>query len=258
MKFSFEVGQSEPHKVEFYWGPMFGTLRIKVDNEIIKEKIANAANKKILLVGTGKFGNHIGKNLKNYLSGPSLLFTNRTDKKSQQLAKECDGQFVPYESLAAAVLEADVIIVSSASEKYTIHPSHFTNTKQRLILDLSVPQNVDPDVKNIEGITLLNVDEISAILDKTISLRQAEIPKALEIIKKTMLDLCTWYRKQEINPLLRIVKTQLYELSEIHLANQPCDERIHKAVSSLAIQLHQQNNRGCQCISTLSSYLHLN
>ena len=38
MKFSFEVGQSEPHKVEFYWGPMFGTLRIKVDNEIIKEK----------------------------------------------------------------------------------------------------------------------------------------------------------------------------------------------------------------------------
>jgi len=226
--------------------------------EIIKEKIANAANKKILLVGTGKFGNHIGKNLKNYLSGPSLLFTNRTDKKSQQLAKECDGQFVPYESLAAAVLEADVIIVSSASEKYTIHPSHFTNTKQRLILDLSVPQNVDPDVKNIEGITLLNVDEISAILDKTISLRQAEIPKALEIIKKTMLDLCTWYRKQEINPLLRIVKTQLYELSEIHLANQPCDERIHKAVSSLAIQLHQQNNRGCQCISTLSSYLHLN
>ncbi len=52
----------------------------------------------------------------------------------------------------------------------------------------------------MEGVTLLNVDEISAILDKTISLRQAEIPKAMEIINKTMFDLCTWYRKQEINP----------------------------------------------------------
>ena len=61
-----------------------------------------------------------------------------------------------------------------------------------------------------------------------------------------------------INPLLRIVKTQLYELSEIHLTNQPYEEKIHKAVSSLAVQLHQQNNKGCQCITALSSYLHMN
>ena len=51
-----------------------------------------SANKKILLVGTGKFGNHIGKNLKNYLSSSSLYFTNRTDKKALDLAKECDGR----------------------------------------------------------------------------------------------------------------------------------------------------------------------
>lgn len=226
--------------------------------EIIKEKITDLKNKKILLVGTGKFGNHIGKNLKSYLSGSPLLFANRTDQKALDLAKECNGEFVPYKNLASSAEDADVIIVSSASEKYTIHPSFFTTVKPRLILDLSVPQNVDPAVKNLEAITLLNVDEISVILDKTISLRQAEIPKAMEIIKRTMLDLCTWYRKQAINPLLRIVKTQLYELSEIHLADQPFEEKIHKAVSSLAIQLNHQNNRGCQCINALSSYLHMN
>lgn len=226
--------------------------------EIIKEKISNLRHKKILLVGTGKFGNHIGKNLKSYLSSSSLLFANRTNQKALDLATECKGEFVPYENLALAAADADVIIVSSASDKYIIHPSFFTNSEPRLILDLSVPQNVDPAVKNLEGITLLNVDEISVILDKTIALRQAEVPKAMEIINKTMRDLCTWYRKQEINPLLRIVKTQLYELSEIHLPNEPYEEKIHKAVSSLAIELNHQNNRGCQCISALSSYLHMN
>jgi len=165
---------------------------------------------------------------------------------------------VPYKNLPFASNDADIIIVSSAAETYTIHPSFFTNHKSRLILDLSVPQNVVPAVKNLKGITLLNVDEISAILDKTISLRQAEIPKAMEIINRTMLDLCTWYRKQAINPLLRMVKTQLYELSEIHISDQAFEEKIHKAVSSLAIQLHQQNNKGCQCITALSSYLHMN
>jgi glutamyl-tRNA reductase len=227
--------------------------------EIIKERVADFNSKKVLLVGTGKFGNHIGKNLKNYLSSSSLLFTNRTGEKALNLAKECNGEFIPYENLASASVEADIIIVSSASEKYIIHPSFFTDDKQRLILDLSVPQNVDPAVKNIEGITLLNVDEISVILDKTIALRQAEVPKAMEIIQKTMLDLCNWYRRLAISPLLRIVKTQLYELSETHLTNQqPFEEKIHKAVSSLAIQLNHQNNKGCQCISALSSYLHMN
>ena len=226
--------------------------------EIIKERIADIAQKKILLVGTGKFGHHIGKNIKNYLPVSSVYFTNRTDKKAEILANECNGLFVPYKDLEKEVNDADIIIVSSAAEAYTVYTRFFTTEKPRLILDLSVPQNVDPLVKTLKDVTLLNVDEISAILDKTISLRQAEIPQAMEIINKTMLDLCTWYRKQEINPMLRIVKSQLYELSELHNANKPCDEKIHKAVSSLAIQLHQENNRGCQCISTLSTYLHMN
>lgn len=38
MRFSFEVGHGEPHKVEFYWGQMFGALEIKIDGKIIDEK----------------------------------------------------------------------------------------------------------------------------------------------------------------------------------------------------------------------------
>jgi glutamyl-tRNA reductase len=226
--------------------------------EIIKEKIADPANKKILLVGTGKFGHHIGNNLKNYLPGSSLFFTNRTDKKALKLAIECDAEFVPYKYLALEADAADIIVVSSAAENYTIQPSFFTTSKSRLILDLSVPQNVDPSVGNIAGISLLNVDEISVILDKTISLRQAEIPKAMCIIDATIENLMEWYHKQSNNPLLRTVKTQLYELSEIHFTDQFMEEKIHKAVSSLAIQLQNQNNKGCQCIHALSTYLHMN
>ena len=117
--------------------------------EIIKEKIADLSNKKILLVGTGKFGHHIGNNLKNYLPDSSLFFTNRTDKKALKLAMECDAEFVPYKYLALEADAADIIIVSSAAENYTIHPSFFTTPKSRLILDLSVPQNVNPAVGNI-------------------------------------------------------------------------------------------------------------
>lgn len=226
--------------------------------EIIKERIEDLNQKKIFLIGTGKFGSHIGKNLKSYLPNASLSFSNRTATKAQALAAVCDASFLPYEEVADGADSADVIIVSSASENYTVIPEFFTSEKPRLILDLSVPQNVDPEVKKIQGVTLLNVDEISAKLDHTINLRKAEIPKAVDIINDTMRDLCDWYRKQANNPILRTVKSQLYELSEIHADLESREEKIHKTVSSLALQLDHQKNIGCQCIAALNSYLHLN
>jgi glutamyl-tRNA reductase len=226
--------------------------------EIIRERITDPDQKKIFLVGTGKFGAQIGKNLKSYLPNTKLSFANRTDEKAITLAETCDAKFVPFKNLVKEANNADIIIVSSAAENYTIIPEYFSSAKPRLILDLSVPQNVDPGVKNLKSITLLNVDEISSKLDNTIALRKAEIPFAVDIINDNMKDLCDWYRKQANGPILKAVKNQLYELSEIHLPNQNWDDKIHKTVSSLAIQLDHQKNRGCQCISALSSYLHMN
>ncbi|MEO8112614.1 MAG: glutamyl-tRNA reductase [Ginsengibacter sp.] len=226
--------------------------------EIIKEKVADTFNKKILLIGTGKFGNHVGRNLQTYIPDADLVFTNRTDSKALELAEQCNATFLPYKNLAEAANDADIILVSATADSYTIHPAFFTTQKPRLILDLSVPQNVDPAVKNLHNVEYLNVDEISVILDKTISLRQAEVPQAMEIIDLTMQNMMEWYRKQANSPLLRKIKSQLQELNELLFQDEYSEEKIHKTVSSLAVQLHNKNNKGCQYISALSSYLHMN
>lgn len=223
--------------------------------EIIKEKITDLSDKKILLVGTGKFGNHIAKNMQDYLPVSNIFFTNRTDEKAIELAENYNGKFIAYSHLADSCDEADIIIVSSAASSYSIYPKFFTTNKPRLLLDLSVPQNVDPEVKNIPGATVLNVDEVSMILNKTISLRHAEVPKALQIIDETLTSLEEWHRLQFNNPLLRMVKSQLFELSKVYFNDEEDDERIHKTVSSLALKLKEKDNRGCLCLNALSSYL---
>jgi glutamyl-tRNA reductase len=223
--------------------------------EIIKEKIPDISNKKILLLGTGKFGYNVAVNLKTYLPDCSLVFCNRTDEKASGLAEKCNADFIPYENLAATANDADVVIVSTSSETYTIEPAFFTTEKSRLILDLSIPQNVDPAVKNIQGIELMNVDEISAILNKTIDKRKSEIPKALQIIKETINEVKEWYVMQGNNPMLRKIKSHLTKLVEAETSINR-NEKIHKTVSTLALQLKKENNKGCQYIHALNSHLH--
>jgi len=221
--------------------------------EIIKEKIAHLADKKILLFGTGKFGNNVAVNLSTYLPDASLHFCNRTDEKAILLAEKCNAAFVPFNDLSEAVNDTDILIVSTSSESYSVLPSFFTNEKERLVLDLSIPQNVDPAIKNIPGIQLMNVDEISVILDKTIDKRKAEIPQALQVIAETISELKDWYESQAHNPVLRKIKSQLNELAgdEITMCNK---QRIQKTVSFLAIQLKKESNKGCQYINALNNY----
>jgi glutamyl-tRNA reductase len=226
--------------------------------EIIKEKIPDLSDKKILLIGTGKLGNHIAKNLKSYLGDCSLSFCNRTDDKAILLAQTYETDFVPYNDLCEVTDKFDVIIVSAAAENFIISLPHFKTSKSRLILDLSIPQNVDPCVKNLPGIDLMNVDEISVILNDTIQKRESEIPKALKIIEQTISELNEWYTMQLNNPMLRKIKLQLHELSKQHSNVDDHKERIHKTVSSLAIQLRKQNNKGCQYIHAMNDYLQMN
>lgn len=221
--------------------------------EIIKEKIADLSNKKILLFGTGKFGNNVAANLSTYLANSSLSFCNRTDEKAILLAEKCNAKFISYSNLPEAVNAADIVIVSTSAESYSVLPSFFTSKKDRLVLDLSIPRNVDPAIKNIAGIELLNVDEISTILDKTIDKRKAELPHALKIISETIEELKQWYSMQANNLVLQKVKLQLNQLysEDSSLCKK---EKIQKAVSMLAIQLRKENNKGCQYINALNNY----
>jgi glutamyl-tRNA reductase len=226
--------------------------------EIIKEQIADLAGKKVLLVGTGKFGSNIAGNISNYLPEAELHVSNRTDSKASVLADKFNAKFNSYDSLPEACNEADIILVSTSSEQYTILPSYFIESKARLILDLSVPQNVHPNVQQVEGVSLMNVDEISVILDKTIDRRKAEIPKAMDIIHEVLAEMKDWNLMQRNSALLKHVKVQLSELSRSIYSDKCCNERIQKTVSTLAVQLKKNDNKGCQFIHAINAYLHLN
>lgn len=231
--------------------------------EVIRDKVADIANKNILLVGAGKFGCNVAKNISEYFPGARVNITNRTFSKAETFAREYNMYPVPYESLAKQCDESDVLIVSTTTEDFSILPGFFTTQKPRLLLDLSVPKSIHPSVKDKENNTLMDVDEISAILSDTFAKRKAEIPKAIAIIEETLGEFVEWHKVFLHRHFIGEVKSKLYELSE----NDSClaftgkdgkDSCIQKAVKTLAVDLRSQPQttaKGCQYINTMHEYL---
>lgn len=232
--------------------------------EVMREKVADIQHKNILLVGAGKFGRGIAKNIREYFPGASVKITNRTHEKAAAFAQEYGLECIPYEELDMAVNESDVLIASTTADEFTILPSNFVTQKHRLLLDLSVPKSIDPAIKAFPGTTLMDVDEISAILNNTLTLRKAEVPRAFAIIEETLGEFVEWHKIYLHRGFLGEVKSKLHELSERHpsikmdeTGKEVKDARIQKAVKTLAVDLRTRTARGCQYINTMNEYLQM-
>ncbi|MBS1660966.1 MAG: glutamyl-tRNA reductase, partial [Bacteroidetes bacterium] len=150
--------------------------------QYIRENIADFSNKKILLVGTGKIGRNTCRNMVDYLSTHNIILINRTESKAAELAAEMGVFSAPISDIAEQAAAADIILVATNAEHPTLLRSHVEGHGDKLLIDLSIPCNVEESVTELPGVTLINVDELSKIKDETLQKREAEVPKAKAII----------------------------------------------------------------------------
>ena len=234
------------------------------------QKNTDRTAKKILLVGSGKFGRNVCKNIRHYLPYCSLTITNRTAAIGETLAAEVDSNFISYDSMATAVNEYDIILVCTNAMEPVVKASYFSNTNApRIILDLSVPSNVETGIAKLPDIRVVNVDEISAITLSTIERRSREIPKAETIISDFELQFFEWLQTYQHAPAIRHIKENLRLLSlgsgskcEMSIdwntglpASLENDEHIRKTVNTLVYNLKTKKEKGCQFITAYHHFL---
>ena len=257
-------------KIKTETGLSNGTVSVSFAAIELLQQQKNIESKKVLVIGAGKFGSNMCKNLTTYIPRTAVTIMNRTDETAQNLAEANDISFMPFAAINTAIAGADVVIVCTNSPEPTVLPQYFKAGDSKLVLDLSVPMNVHADVKNIEGVHVTDVDEISkTILDRTLAKRQAEVPRAQTIIDFYKKEFKTWLR--DYHYVLHL-KTWKEKLHEIHtLQTQVCEfykdneliaetervARAQKAVKQLAVNLKLRNDKGCQFISIINDYLQM-
>ncbi len=236
--------------------------------QYIKENVPDIAGKKIVLAGTGKIGRITCKNLVDYLQTKNITLINRTESKAAVLAKELGLQYAPLESLKQAVVNADIIIVSTNSIEPVILKSHVSGRGNKVIIDLSIPYNVETAAQELDNITFVNVDSLSKIKDATLHKRAAEVPKAKAIIEEHVLEFLAWCSMRKNVPALKAIKNKLQAMRDCNLyisyiarQNEPLHNatgtatKIQKVVNGTAIKMRSQNRRGCSYIDAINEFI---
>lgn len=234
--------------------------------QYIKETIADVADKKILLIGTGKIGRSTCKNIIDYLGTTNITLINRTQEKAAELAFELGIQFVPADLLSTHIQQANIIIVATNAPTPTILKTHLEGKGEKLIIDLSIPYNVEPAARELSNVHLVNVDELSKLKDETLQKREAEIPKAIAIIAEHIVDFMDWFEMRKHVPVLKAVKTKLKEIQTFpsYIQHSPeceasrpvdTDEKIQRVINGMASKMRQHNQRGCHYIEAINEFI---
>jgi glutamyl-tRNA reductase len=158
------------------------------------------------LTATHLRGKHIGK----------LLITNRTQERAEQLALKVQGTAIPFDHWCDALAETDIVISSVEVNRYIVQPSDIQSLIRKnrngplCMIDLGVPRNIDPQVKELENIFLYDLDTLNTMIDENLRHRTTEIPKVELIVTDVLNELTQWYSSLEVNPTITAL-TQFME-----------------------------------------------
>jgi glutamyl-tRNA reductase len=231
--------------------------------QYIKEHVRNFRDKKILLLGVGKIGRNTCKNLVDYLETNNVTLINRTEEKARILAEEFGLKHAPVSETNNYIKNSDIIITATSCPKPLVTVEKVRG-QQKLLIDLAIPYNIDPAVKELAGIDLLNVDELSKMKDETLMMRQAEVPKAKKIILEHVEEFLEWYEMRQNVPVLIALKKKLNQIESCPLVNQVIqpaaggyynEDRIQKVINTTAIKLKANNTRGCYYIQAINEFI---
>jgi glutamyl-tRNA reductase len=234
--------------------------------QYIRDKFPSMSGKRIALLGIGKIGKNTCKNLVDYLETRNIVLVNRTAAKAIELAEEMQIEYAPIEEIDSVIQTSDIILVATNSQKPVITKEQLKGGSDKLILDLSIPYNVEIEAAELPNIQLVNVDELSKIKDSNLQKRQAEVPKAIEIIEKYQAEFVEWHKMRRNVPVLKAIKTKLEQLHQcdifINYSNKnnqtqvyKNDEKIQKLVNGLAVKMKEQNQQGCYYLEALNEYI---
>ncbi len=160
-------------------------------------------DRKALVIGAGDAGRMVARALAD--AGVNrITVTNRTYWRAEELARELGGVATPFEELAGALAESDLVISSTGSPGYVVDVAMVSEALRNregdapvLIVDIAVPRDVDPGVGDLEQVQLVDIDALGSMAEIDIDGLQGEVLRAADVVESEMGRFVEWWSSSD-------------------------------------------------------------
>jgi glutamyl-tRNA reductase len=162
----------------------------------LAQKIFGQLNgRKVLIVGAGENAERTARALVS--RGVSdLRLTNRSDDRASTLSEAVGARPIPFEWWLEQCREIDILISSTSSNEPLLTPEKLDPIlceridRPLFIIDIAVPRDVAPNVNDMEGVYLYDIDSLQSVAQQSLALRREQIAAGEAIIADHVADFC--------------------------------------------------------------------
>jgi glutamyl-tRNA reductase len=220
--------------------------------ELTRQIFGTLENKKVLLLGAGKMSELSARGLLNHGAG-SVKVINRTLEHAAELAAKLGGVAIPFEERWQPMVEADIII-SSTSCPHTIlsreeaeiliqeRKVRGRENQPLVIVDIAMPRDIDPAVREVKGVFLYNLDDLENVVDHNRGERVAAAADAQKILQAEAQGFRRKLLAERVVPTIVALRQRLDEIcrQELDSFRQECgpfskdqDEMLNAVMSKM-------------------------
>jgi len=176
---------------------------------LARKGLGDLAGKTVLVISAGSTGKLAAKSLAQ--SGAArILVANRTYERAAALAAGIgpNATGVPFRRLAQTLAQSDIVISGTGAGGFVLGPQEILpamagrNGNALLLIDIAVPRDIDPAVKEIPGVQLFDIDDIEAVTEDGLRGRQREVRRVETIVDEETAALLDWWRSLDVVPVI--------------------------------------------------------
>ncbi len=176
-----------------------------------------------LVVGSGKIGTQAARKLQ-VLGAQRIDVMRRRRHRAQVLVAALGGgRAFGLEDLRSRIAESDVVIVATGAPEPILKARHLTPQAELLVIDVSVPRNVDRDVALAPSTKLVDLDTLDPDHDASERTRLAAIPQVEAMVEQTAVQIEEWVELAAARRELQPFQRSLLEACHRELTHLQCE-----------------------------------
>ncbi|RPF57771.1 glutamyl-tRNA reductase [Abyssicoccus albus] len=177
--------------------------------ELSRKVFDSFTNKHIAVVGAGEMAKLAIENFKGR-GANHITVMNRTETRAIEIASDYNIKHAAIDRITDVINDADIILTATGATEYIIGVDtlqHVSNkNKQRVFLDISLPRNIDPNIKREESLYLYDVDALNGLIDYNLKERQQAAAQIEQMINDEQQQFTKWLDMLGVVPVITALR----------------------------------------------------